>query len=51
MSRIILAICLIGGLCGCGGSGQPEEPTNPDPPPGARFSGSSAHSKTGMSEK
>lgn len=51
MSRIFLAICLISSISGCGGSGQPEEPTNPDPPPGAKFSGSSAKSKTGISEK
>lgn len=51
MSRILLAICLISSICGCGGSGQPEEPTNPDPPPGARFSGSSANSKAGIGEK
>ena len=48
MSRILLAICLISSICGCGGTGQPEEPTNPDPPPGARFSGSSANSKAGI---
>jgi hypothetical protein len=51
MSRIILVVCLMGFVCGCGGSGQPEEPTNPDPPPGVKFNASSANKKTGIGEK
>lgn len=51
MLRIMLMFLLMGCVFGCGGVGQPEEPTNPDPPPGAKFSASSAKSKTGINGK